>query len=210
MKLFWLLSHFDLTFPLDVYQIPKPIGIETNDQLRLADFLKDLDANKNAYQRSRFWEISQKSDKTSEINEGSDVLYPKSMLKELARQGVDISHIEYSRPPGGHQSITERGINIGYQKWEETIVHPDTGKDVIVIPFTFEESFPEKDIIRGYLMDMNLGKFLYRLLAFPLDQFFVLACHLEILIRYILFILAGDSTRIYIRIWIQKWNCHHK
>ena len=176
MKLFWFLSHFDLAFssdtpafPPDVYQIPKPIGIETNDQLRLADFLKDLDANKNAYQRSSFWKISQKSDGASEINEGSDVLYPKSMLKELARQGVDISHIEYSRPPGGCQSSTKRGINIGYQKWEEKIVHPETGKDVIVIPFTFEESFPEKDIIRGYLMDMNLGQFLNRLIAFPLD-----------------------------------------
>ena len=176
MKLFWFLSHFDLAFssdtpafPLDVYQIPKPIGIETNDLLKSADFEKNLDANKNAYQRSWFWEVSQKSDAASEINEGPDVLYPKSMLKELARQGVDISHIDYSRPPGGYQSSLERGITTGYQKWEETIVHPETGKDVIVIPFTFEESFPEKDIIRGYLMDMNLGQFLNRLIAFPLD-----------------------------------------
>ena len=53
----------------------------------------------------------------------------------------------------------ERGLSTAYQKWEETIVHPETEKDVIVIPFTFEANFPEKDIIRGYLMDMNLGKF---------------------------------------------------
>ena len=139
MKLFWLLSHFYLAFSSNTPAFPP--------------------ANKNAYQRSWFWEVSQKSDAASEINEGPDVLYPKSMLKELARQGVDISHIEYSRPPGGHQSSTERGVSTMYRKWEETIVHPETGKDVIVIPFTFEESFPAKDIIRGYLMDMNLGQF---------------------------------------------------
>ena len=166
MILFWLLSHFDLAFsnyapalPPDVYEIPKPMSMETTNQLQSVDSVKDLNANKNAYQRSWFWEISQKSDAASEINEGPDVLYPKSMLKELARQGVDISHIEYSRPPGGHQSSTERGVSTMYRKWEETIVHPDTGKDVIVIPFTFEENFPDKDIIRGFLMDMNSGSF---------------------------------------------------
>ena len=186
MKLFWFLSHFDLAFSgdtpaytPDVNQIHEPISIKIdNYQLSSVDSVKDLDANKNAYQRSWFWVISQKSDEASEINEGQDVLYPKSMLKELARQGVDISYIEYSRPPGGHQSSTERGITTGYQKWEETIVHPETGTDVIVIPFTFEETFPEKDVIRGYLMDMNLGQFLNRQLALPLDQTFVLACHL--------------------------------
>ena len=151
MKLFWFLSHFDLFFSDDTPVFPP------DNQLRSANSLKDFDANKNAYQRSWFWEISQKSNQMSEINEGSDVLYPKLMLKKLARQGIDISPLEYSKPSGGHQSSTERGISTGYQKWEETIVHPDTGKDVIVIPFTFEETFPEKDIIRGYLMDMNLG-----------------------------------------------------
>ena len=103
--------------------------------------------------------ISKKLDKISETNEGPDVLYPKSMLKELAQQGVDISHLEFSKPPGGHQNNLARGINNGVRKWEETIVHPDTGKDVIVIPFTFEENFPDKDIIRGFLMDMNSGPF---------------------------------------------------
>ena len=160
MKFFWFLSHFDQVFSYSTPAFPP------DNQLRSADSLKDFAANKNAYQRSRFWEISQKSVQTSEINEGSDVLYPKLMLKELARQGVDISHFEYSKPPGGHQGSTERGISSGYQKWEETIVHPDTGKDVIVIPFTFEESYPEKDIIRGYLMDMNLGWFSNRILEF--------------------------------------------
>ena len=103
--------------------------------------------------------ISKKLDKISERNEGPDVLYPKSMLKELAEKGVDISHLEYSKPPGGHQRDIARGINAGVRKWEDTIVHPDTGKDVIVIPFTFERNFPDKDIIRGYLMDMNSGLF---------------------------------------------------
>ena len=81
------------------------------------------------------------------------------LLKELAQQGVDISHLEFSKPPGGHQNNLARGINNGVRKWEETIVHPDTGMDVIVIPFTFEENFPDKDIIRGFLMDMNSGWF---------------------------------------------------
>ena len=166
MILFWLLSHFDLAFsnyapalPPDVYEIPKPMSMETTNQLQSVDSVKDLNANKNAYKRSWFWEISQKSNEKSEINEGSDVLYPKSMLKELAQQGVDISYLEYSRPPGGHQSGIERGINGGVRKWKETITHPDTGKSVIVIPFTFEEKFPEKETIRAYLMDMNSGRF---------------------------------------------------
>ena len=166
MKLFWFLGHFDLVFSSNApvvaenaYEIPKPISIEMTDQLQSVDSEKNLNANKNAYQRSWFWEISQKSKESIEMTGGPDVLYPKSMLKELARQGIDISHIEYSRPPGGHQSITERGLSTAYQKWEETIVHPETEKDVIVIPFTFEANFPEKDIIRGYLMDMNLGQF---------------------------------------------------
>ena len=162
MKLFWFLSHFYLVFssnasavPENAYEIPKPISIEITDQLQSADSEKDLNANKNAYQRSWFWEISQKSNEKSEINEGPDVLYPKSMLKELAQEGVDISYLEYSRPPGGHQSGIERGITGAVIKWEETIIHPDTGKSVIVVPFTFQEKFPEKDIIREYLMDMN-------------------------------------------------------
>ena len=102
--------------------------------------------------------ISKKLDKISETNEGPDVLYPKSMLKQLAEKGIDISHLEYSKPPGGHQNNIARGINAGVRKWEETIVHPGTGKDVIVIPFTFEENFPDKDIIREFLMDMNSGR----------------------------------------------------
>ena len=108
---------------------------------------------------SWFWEISQKSDRSSDTNKGPNHIFPKSMLKEMAQHGVDISHLEYSRPPGGHQRNIERGINTGIQKWKETMIHPDTGKDVIVIPFTFDEFFPEKDIIRGYLMDMNSGQF---------------------------------------------------
>ena len=40
------------------------------------------------------------------------------------------------------------------------MVHPDTEKDVIVVPFTFQDDFPEKDLIRGYIMDMNSGRFL--------------------------------------------------
>ena len=103
--------------------------------------------------------ISKKLDKISETNEGPDVLYPKSMLKELAQQGEDISHLEYSRPAGGHLSGIERGIHNSVLKWNETIIHPDTGEKVIVIPFTFQEDFPEKDIVRGYLMDMNSGWF---------------------------------------------------
>ena len=108
---------------------------------------------------SWFWEISQKSDRSSDINKGPNHIFPKSMLKEMAQHGVDISHLEYSRPPGGHQRNIERGINTGIQKWKETMIHPDTGKDVIVIPFTFQEYFPAKDIIRGYLKDMNSGRF---------------------------------------------------
>lgn len=92
------------------------------------------------------------------------------MLKELAQQGVDISHLEFSKPPGGHQNNLARGINNGVRKWEETIVHPDTGKDVIVIPFTFEENFPDKDIIRGFLMDMNSGWFSFWFLIIFLES----------------------------------------
>ena len=155
MKLFWFLSNFclvrmnDLMHSPDVTEVSQPI-IEN---------VEELDMSKNAYQRSWFWEISQKSDRSSDINKGPNHIFPKSMLKEMAQHGVDISHLEYSRPPGGHQKNTERGINTGIQKWKETMIHPDTGKDVIVIPFTFDEFFPEKDIIRGYLMDMNSGQF---------------------------------------------------
>ena len=96
MKLFWYLSQFDLAFSNNAPALPPDVyeSMETTNQLRSVGSLKDLDANKNAYQRSWFWEISQKSNKKSEINEGPDVLYPKSMLKELARQGVDISYLE--------------------------------------------------------------------------------------------------------------------
>ena len=172
MELFWFLSNFGLvltndspTYSPDMIQGFQPIIIENQNQLSSVNSAKELDINKNAYQRSWFWEISQKSDRSSDINKGPNHIFPKSMLKELARQGVDISHLEYSRPPGGYQKNTERGINTGIKKWEETMIHPDTGKDVIVIPFTFQENFPEKDIIRGYLMDMNSGRFSNCLLA---------------------------------------------
>ena len=119
------------------------------------------------------------------------------MLKEMAQHGVDISHLEYSRPPGGHQRNIERGINTGIQKWKETMIHPDTGKDVIVIPFTFDEFFPEKDIIRGYLMDMNSGRFSNCQLA-------QLECRRVNgnLIRFIVYIFARDFNGIFNRIRI--------
>ena len=166
MILFWFLSNFGLVLMNDspayspnMIQGFQPIIIENQNQLSLVNSVEELDINKNAYQRSWFWEISHKSDRSSDTNKGPNHIFPKSMLKELARQGVDISYLEYSRPPGGYQKNTEGGINTGIRKWEKTMIHPDTGKDVIVIPFTFEEDFPEKDIIRGYLMDMNLGRF---------------------------------------------------
>ena len=155
MKLVLFLSNLGLAFSNE-----KPIKIESYDQGTQADSVKVLGTKNNAYQRSWFWEISQKSNKISEMNKGPHVFYPKSMLKELARQGLDISHFQYSRPPGGHQSNIERGTRkYGIRKWEKTIVDPETGKNVILVPFTFEKDFPAKDIIRGYLMDMNLGRF---------------------------------------------------
>ena len=167
MKLFWFFSNFDLVlmndspaYPPDMLQVPQPTVKENQNQLRSVNTVEELDANKNAYQRSWFSEISQKSHRSADKNQDPNHIFPKSMLKELARQGVDISHLEYARPPGGHQQNTERGINTGIQKWEETMVHPDTEKDVIVVPFTFQDDFPEKDLIRGYIMDMNSGRFL--------------------------------------------------
>ena len=155
MKLVLFLSHLGIAFSNE-----KPIKIESNDQRTPADSMKVLGTNSNAYQRSWFWKISQKSNKISEMNKDPHVFYPKSMLKELAQQGFDISHFPYSRPPGGHQSNIERGTRKnGIRKWEKTIVHPETGKNVILVPFTFEKDFPAKDIIRGYLMDMNFGRF---------------------------------------------------
>ena len=160
MILFWFLSNFGLVlmndspaYSPDMIQGFQPIIIENQNQL------SSVNSVENAYQRSWFWEISQKSDRSSDSNKGPNHIFPKSMLKELARQGVDISHLEYARPPGGHQRNTERGINTGVQKWDETMVHPDTEKDVIAVPFAFQEDFPEKDIIRGYIMDMNSGRF---------------------------------------------------
>ena len=166
MILFWFLSNCGLVltndspaYSPDMLEVSQPVIIENKNELRSVNSVEELDMNKNAYQRSWFWEISQKSDRSSDMNKGPNHIFPKSMLKELAQHGVDISRLEYSRPPGGYQRNTERGINTGIQKWEETMIHPDTGKDVIVIPFTFQEDFPEKDIIRGYLMDMNSGRF---------------------------------------------------
>ena len=150
MKLFWCLCYFDLVLSNDNSQYFPDV--------KLTDSTKEPSKNKNAYQRSAFWEISKKSERKSEIDE-SHHIYPKSMLKELAQQGEDISHLEYSRPAGGHLSGIERGIHNSVLKWNETIIHPDTGEKVIVIPFTFQEDFPEKDIVRGYLMDMNSGWF---------------------------------------------------
>ena len=163
MKLFWFLSNFDLVFSKDtlahssnVLQVPQP-NKENNNQLISVDSVQVSGTSKNAYQRSWFWKLSQKLDRP-DLKKGPNHIFPKSMLKELARQGVDISHLEYSRPPGGHQRSNERGINTGIRKWEETMVHPDTGKDVIVIPFTFQEDFPKKWIIRGFLKTMNSGR----------------------------------------------------
>ena len=166
MKLFWFLSNLGLVlsddapaYSPDVLQAPQPIIIENYNQSISVDSMKGLKSNKNAYQRSWFWEISKNLDRSSDTSKGPNHIFPKSMLKELARQGVDISHLNYSKPPGGHQGSNERGINTGIQKWDEIMVHPETGKDVIVIPFTFQEDFPEKDIIRSYLTDMNSGRF---------------------------------------------------
>ena len=72
MILFWFLSNCGLVltndspaYSPDMLEVSQPVIIENKNELRSVNSLEELDMNKNAYQRSWFWEISQKSDRSS-------------------------------------------------------------------------------------------------------------------------------------------------
>ena len=67
----------------------QPIIIENQNQLSLVNSVEELDINKNAYQRSWFWEISQKSDRPSDINKGPNHIFPKSQATSNEKEHIE-------------------------------------------------------------------------------------------------------------------------
>ena len=86
MKLSWFLSDFGLALSDDEpayspneLQATQPINIENN---------------KNAYQRSQFWEISQNLDRSSDTSKGPNHIFPKSCVDivECAQNSTICQH----------------------------------------------------------------------------------------------------------------------